>query len=208
LDGPELLLAAQSAQNFTQDVVLAARRLRGEVIIPELSLRSGLGLALSLQRVAWRMPDLFPGEPRGFAGGGWLVDEPLFRFLVDFEIQKAQRLRYSISLVCFTAEPASSGNGESSPLGIAENITAHLRGTDTVALWTQGWLALLLIDAETSHLPSILARLTARLETIVWSAGGSCYPRTAVRAEDMLRQAADLLARAREEGGNRLYVAS
>src|SRR5438309_1399237 len=83
------------------------------------------------------MPDLFSSEPRGFAGGGWLVDEPLFRFLVDFEIQKAQRLRYSISLVCFAIEPASTGNGESSPVNLAESITHYLRGTDAVALWTQ-----------------------------------------------------------------------
>jgi hypothetical protein len=66
----------------------------------------------------------------------------------------------------------------------------------------------MLVDAETPHLPSILDRLTKRLETSAWSAGGSCYPRTAARAEDMLRQAVDLLARAREEGGNQLYVAS
>ena len=163
---------------------------------------------MSLQFTARRMPDIFSSEPRGFAGGGWLVDESLFRFLVDFEIQKAQRLRYSVSLVCFAIEPASTGNRESSPANVAESITHYLRGTDAVALWTQGWLALMLVDAETAHIPSILDRLTARLQTTGWSAGGSSYPRTAARAEDMLHQAADLLARAKEEGGNRLYVAS
>ena len=91
---------------------------------------------------------------------------------------------------------------------MAESITRYLRGTDAVAAWTQGWLALLLVDAETNHLPSILERLTTHLETIAWSAGGSSYPRTAARAEDMLRQAVDLLERAKAEGGNRLYVAS
>lgn len=150
-------------------------------------------------------------ESRGlgaFAGGGWLVDESLFRFLVDFEIQKAQRLRYSVSLVCFAVESASTGNGKVSASSLAESVTRFIRGTDAVAPWAQGWLALLLIDAETTHLPLILDRLTARLETIVWSAGGSCYPRTAARAEDMLRQAVDLMGRAKQEGGNRLYVAS
>ena len=77
-----------------------------------------------------------------------------------------------------------------------------------MASWSQGWLSLLLIDAETTHLPSIIHRLTTRLETVGWSAGGSSYPRTATRAEDMLRQAMDLMGRAKEEGGNRLYVAS
>ncbi len=151
-------------------------------------------------------------EWRGFeplsTGGGWLVDELLFRFLVDFEIQKAQRLRYSVSLVCFAFEPASRGNGESPAASVAENVTRYLRGTDAVASWSQGWLSLLLIDAEAAHLPSILQRLTTRLEAPGWSAGGSSYPRTAARAEDMLRQAVDLMGKAKAEGGNRLYVAS
>jgi len=158
-----------------------------------------------------RIQDLNVTASRGFgplAGGGWLVDESLFRFLVDFEIQKAQRLRYSVSLVCFAVEPSATGNGEASASTVAESVVRHLRGTDAVALWDQGWLAMLLVDAETTHLPGILSRLTTRLETVGWSAGGSCYPRTAARADDMLRQAVDQLTRAREEGGNRLYVAS
>jgi GGDEF domain-containing protein len=150
-------------------------------------------------------------ESRGFdpfAGGGWLVNESLFRFLVDFEIQKAQRLRYSVSLVCFAVEPSASGNGEASAAAVAERVVRYLRGTDAVALWAQGWLAMLLVDAEPAHLPTILNRLTTRLETVAWSAGGACYPRTAARADDMLRQAVELLTRARDEGGNRFYVAS
>ena len=169
---------------------------------------------LLLQRDTSRIQDLIMSEWRGFGplsvGGGWLVDELLFRLLVDFEIQKAQRLRYSVSIVCFAIEPASAGNGGASPPSpsLAESVPRFLRGTDAVASWAQGWLSLLLVDAETTHLPSILERLMARLESVAWSAGGSCYPRTATRAEDMLRQAVDLMRRAKAEGGNRLYVAS
>ena len=169
---------------------------------------------LLIGRAASRMQDLVMSEWRSFgplsAGGGWLVDELLFRLLVDFEIQKAQRLRYSVSIVCFAIEPAAAGNGEASPPSpsLAESVTRFLRGTDAVAAWAQGWLSLLLVDAKTTHLPSILERLTARLEAVAWSAGGSCYPRTATRAEDILRQAVDLMGRAKAEGGNRLYVAS
>jgi len=151
-------------------------------------------------------------ESRGFdpfpVEGGWLVDEVLFRRLIDFEIQKAQRLRYSVSLVCFALEQPMRGNGQVSAASVAENVIGLLRSTDAVASWNQGWLSLLLIDAETTHLPSILDRLTDRLDTAGWSAGGTSYPRTATRSEDMLRQAVDLMTRAREEGGNRLYVVS
>jgi hypothetical protein len=110
--------------------------------------------------------------------------------------------------VCFAVDQATTANGETAASSQADNITHHIRGTDVVAPLTQGWLGLLLVDAETTHLPSIFDRLTARLATAGWSAGGSCYPRTAARSEDMLRQAFDMLGRAREEGGNRLYVAS
>ena len=158
------------------------------------------------------MREIIMSERHGFGsssiGGGWLVDESLFRFLVDFEIQKAQRLRYSVSVVCLAVELAATGNGEASAASVAERIVPYLRGTDAVARSAQGWLSMLLVDAETTHLPSIFNRLTARLETAGWSAGGSSYPRTAARAEDMLRQAVELLTRARDEGGNRLYVAS
>ena len=155
---------------------------------------------------------LIVSESRGLGplsvGGGWLVDEPLFRLLVDFEIQKARRLRYSVSVVCFSVASGPAGDGEPSPLSVATTVTRHLRGTDAVALWAQGWLGLLLIDAEASHLDAILHRLITRLETGSWSAGGSSYPRTAIRADGMLRQAVDLMGKAKQEGGNRFYVAS
>jgi GGDEF domain-containing protein len=151
-------------------------------------------------------------DPRGLGpvpvGGGWIIDESLFRVLLDFEIQKARRLRYSVSIVCLTLERSSAENGERSPASIAERIASHLRGTDAIALSSEGLLFFLLIDAETAHLLAILERLTTRFEAPMWSAGGASYPRTAIRAEDLLRQALDLLARARSEGGNRLYVAS
>ena len=170
-----------------------------------------LAQRLRYERATAKMPMTI--ESRGFeqlpiGGGGWLVDESLFLLLVNFEVHKAQRLRYSVSVVCFAVEPGSAGNGEASPSSVAERVTRYLRRTDAVASSAEGWVAILLIDAETTHLPSILDRLTTRLETVAWSAGGSCYPRTAIQAEDMLRQAVDLMGRARQEGGNRLYVAS
>jgi hypothetical protein len=165
---------------------------------------------LLIQRALSRAKHPVMSEWRGFGplsvGGGWVVDELLFRLLVDFEIQKAQRLRYSISLVCFAVERSQPENRESAQ-SLLESVTRCIRGTDAVTSGADGWLHLLLVDAETTHLPLILHRLTARVETLAWSAGGSCYPRTASRAEEMLRQSVHLMGRAREEGGNRLYVA-
>src|SRR5436189_170395 len=80
--------------------------------------------------------------------------------------------------------------------------------SDVVARWAPASLALLLVDAETTHLPSIVRRLMAHLETLAWSAGGACYPKTATRTDDMIRQAVDSMVMAKKGGGNRLYVAS
>jgi len=99
---------------------------------------------LLIQRAFSQFQDLIMSDWRTFGplsvGGGWLVDELLFRLLVDFEIQKAQRLRYSLSIVCFASEPASAGNGEASPPSpsLAESVVRYLRGTDAVASWAQG----------------------------------------------------------------------
>ena len=140
--------------------------------------------------------------------GARVVDDEMFRFLVDLEVEKAQRLRYCLTLACLTTDGVPAETGESSVSSLAENVTRHLRTTDVVAPRTPTSLILLLVDAETTHLPLILRRLTAGLEAVGWSAGGSCYPKTAIRAEDMLRQAADLMAKAQGEGGNRLCVAA
>jgi hypothetical protein len=161
------------------------------------------------KRAAARTQDPIMSEWPGYRpppdAGARVVDEQLFRFLVDLEVRKAQRLRYCLSVVFLAVEGASAETREPA---LAEIVTRYIRSTDVVTPWAPGSLALLLVDAEASHLPAILRRLTARLETIAWSAGGSCYPKTVTRADDMLSQAIDSMVRAKKEGGNQLYVAS
>lgn len=140
--------------------------------------------------------------------GARVVDPQMFRFLVDLEVQKAHRLRYCVSLACLATEGVPADTPEPPAASLADNVTRQLRNTDVVAPRTPTSLVVLLVDAETTHLPLIVRRLTAGLDTVGWSAGGSCYPKTATRAEDMLRQAVDLMAKAQGEGGNRLYVAA
>ena len=48
-------------------------------------------------------PDVRPPSK----SGAWTVDSAGFRRLVDMEIQKAQRLRYCVSLVCIAADRRS-----------------------------------------------------------------------------------------------------
>src|SRR2546427_109333 len=111
------------------------------------------------------MQDLIMSESLGFGplsvGGGWVVDELLFRLLVDFEIQKAQRLRYSVSLVCFAAESSRPEDRESTQ-SVLESVTRCIRGTDAVTAGAEGWLHLLLVDAEVAHLGDFARRRQAR----------------------------------------------
>jgi hypothetical protein len=159
-----------------------------------------------------RSRDVIMSEWRGLSpfpdAGAKVVDEPVFRFLIDLEVQKAQRLRYCISLVCLDAEVAAAETRGPSAPSLAPIVTRYLRGTDVVTPWPPASLALLLIHAETVDLPSILRRLTALLGAIAWSAGGASYPRTTTRADELLSQAVELMVRAKNEGGNRFYVAS
>ena len=142
-------------------------------------------------------------------GGAWIVDTVVFRPLVEMEIHKAQRLRYSISLLCVaTNERAHEMHQGAAASPLAERITPLLRSTDALAHWERSTLALLLVDAEVMNLPSIVERLTTRLEILRWSAGGACYPKTTAHPEELFHQAQDLMMQAEKDGGNRLYLPS
>ena len=170
-------------------------------------LMGGPTVAAKSRRASPRRDNLIVSEWRGLRppseSGARVVDDRLFRFLVDLEVQKAQRLRYCFSIICLAFDVAPL---ETRELAFADIATRYIRATDLVAPLAPASLALLLVDAETAHLPPILRRLTTLLEPIAWSAGASCYPKTATHTDDMLRQAIDSMIRAREHGGHRLYV--
>lgn len=138
-----------------------------------------------------------------------IVDQALFRFLLALEIQKSRRLQYSVSVICIQVEVRG---GASSIAPLAQRVIDQVRSTDVVVELSPASLALLLIHAEPFSLPAIVHRLTEHLQgflqtaVLSWSAGGACYPQTAGEAEAMLKQARELMTRARDDGGNRLYL--
>src|SRR5215470_16029551 len=79
--------------------------------------------------------------------GGWVVERTGLRHLVDMEVQKAQRLRYSIALLCITADGDVPG-ADPSTTSLAERATPLFRSTDAVASWSSSSFAVLLVDAE------------------------------------------------------------
>ena len=148
------------------------------------------------------------------------VQEQLFELLVELEVQKAVRLGYCFSVVCFM--PNLPPNGADPQLGaeIAKAAIRQLRATDVATTFAHGSgaaVGLLLIDAELGDLPPIFSRLKPDLETsftadagqrLTWSGGGSCYPQTATGRRDLLRQAFELMARAEKKGADGFYLPS
>jgi hypothetical protein len=142
--------------------------------------------------------------PRPTRGGAQIVDDAVFRLLIDMEIQKAQRLRYLVSVVCIHLE-AETGTADAS--AAVKMLASIIRSTDAVTARDGSTVALLLIDADAPSLPTILQRLeVTALEALPWSAGGACYPQTAASAEELLSQALAMMARAKQDGGRRFYI--
>jgi hypothetical protein len=132
---------------------------------------------------------------------GRVVDETTFRLLLDLETKKAQRLRYPVAVLCLeTDEPNPV------PEALANVAAWALRATDCVASHHSHSVVMLLIDAEAGNLPVIVDRLTTALD-LVWSAGGASYPESGTTPERLMDQATTMQARAKEDGGRRLYVA-
>jgi hypothetical protein len=144
-------------------------------------------------------------QRRPWPAGARVVDAAMFRLLLDMEVQKARRLRYCLSLVCFTGElVAAASNEASDPL--AEIISRRIRSTDVATVRGPGAVAFLLIDADVTTLPTILRRIALDFETPAWSAGASSFPKSASNPDELLEQAASMMTAAGGSGGGRLRL--
>ena len=145
------------------------------------------------------------------------VPQSLFKYLLDLEINKASRLRYCLSLVCLTPDVERAEVNPDLTRAIARMALHQLRSTDLVTTLSRDVVALLLIDTDPRVLDRVLDRAAnARLpegrrfvrggQVVSVSVGASCYPLTAPDRAALLREASQLMHRARDEGGNRLIL--
>jgi hypothetical protein len=146
-----------------------------------------------------------------------LIPEDTFSLVLELESQKAVRLRYCLSVVVLWADV--KGMGVSGPerddlsWEIAHIVARQVRVTDLVTRFSSSSeIALLLIDAETEAISRILQRTVTGLAanymegSVVWSAGGASFPSTVSTGGALLPRASELMSRAREDGGDRLYI--
>jgi hypothetical protein len=152
--------------------------------------------------------------PRGEPTPDWL-----FRYLLDLEIEKANRLRYCVSLVCLTPDLLDPQPEPELMHGIARTVLRQLRRTDLASILSPDVVGLFLVDTEPGVLGRILDRVAnARLpegrrfvrgrQVVSVSGGASCYPITAPDRTALFREASHLMHRARREGGDRLILPS
>jgi len=137
--------------------------------------------------------------------GAQIVDPSLFRLLVELETRKAQRMRYVVSLVCLGVD--ATGPAAVPASALVEGLATGIRATDAIAAAKGSeTLTLLLVDAEDTDLPTLMDRLTPRLDNVRWSAGGACFPRTATTAGELLSQAQAMMKEAKRLGAGRLQL--
>jgi len=142
-----------------------------------------------------------------------IVSQRLFAALLGLELAKARRLQYCVSVLSISPD-----GGDENALERIHRISAAVigavRATDILVVRPPDAFTIMLVDAEISALPIILNRI-GQLGPVVtasgpdgvrWSAGGSCYPKTEAAEDNLLRQAIDLMALARRDGGDRLYL--
>src|SRR5262249_44158349 len=93
-------------------------------------------VGLGLVRVSYvRVDDRSLARPPS-RSGGWVVDHAGFRRLVDMEVQKAQRLRYSLAVLCIAAGRNGSDMEPSAAPLLAQRATPLFRSTDAVVSWS------------------------------------------------------------------------
>lgn len=138
-----------------------------------------------------------------------VVGRWLFTFSLFHEINKALRLQYPLSLLCLTPDRPRAEITRALIHRLA-NLSAHrVRATDLATSLDPSSVAILFVDAETPNLSGILKRLKDELQPrlrLTVSAGGGSYPKTASSGDELLRQASELMRRAKAEGGDRLCL--
>src|ERR1041384_5980306 len=125
--------------------------------------------------------------------GASLVDAATFRLLLELEIRKAQRLRYCLSLV---RPRGRILGGDGAAASLAHILASRVRATDVALASGTDEVALLLIDADISSLPTILRRVIADFEGTPWYAGVASFPKSGSSPDHLLDHAERMLMEA------------
>lgn len=144
-----------------------------------------------------------------------VVNNDLFRYLLDLEVKRATRYSYFFSLLLIEVDQEFVRAEHFDT--VARLILDEIREVDIVGR-TESSRFSALLQAETKPAQMISERIRNRIvnytfmnnaqtlkEEITVSCGGVCFPTHGVNSNELNGQAAILLGRARADGGNRVY---
>jgi len=144
-----------------------------------------------------------------------IVNQDLFKYLLDLEVKRATRYSYFFSLLMIEVDQYQEGLDHSDT--IARLILDEIREVDIVGKLDQSRFSALL-QAETKPAQLISDRIKNRIVNysfldpgsdreldITISIGGVCFPTHGVNSSELNTQATSLMGIAKADGGNRVY---
>jgi diguanylate cyclase (GGDEF)-like protein len=154
-----------------------------------------------------------------------VLRKSVFDYLFDLEVKKAIRYQYFLTVLFLELDGAegTDGTGEDERQAQGEEVRVladllrdELRSTDVIGKHDDGRFSVLLHHADEVNTLRIGERLRRRIADYVFSRGqegrktvsigGACFPTSGNFPEDLLSAADQMLRRAKQEGGNKVYL--
>ncbi len=123
----------------------------------------------------------------------YVVDERLFKFVLEMEVRKALRIQYPLLLLTIVRQtPATRGSAGFADVGsIVEPLSRVIRAGDLIGLVPTGpALRVLLVGAYLEDADGVIERIREEFprETTL-RFGVACFPGTATTVEELLSRA-------------------
>ena len=137
-----------------------------------------------------------------------IVEENLFRFLIQLEIMRA--IRYQNYVTLLLMEPDQGVEDNSKLTDLAEILHEEIRGTDIIGRLDRTRFGAILLHADLKSAYLASARIHSRTKDyfsgnnngFTISIGGACCPSNSTDSGGLSMLAESMLAIAREKGGN------
>lgn len=124
----------------------------------------------------------------------WVVDDGMFKFVVEMEVRKAHRIQYPLSVLTIIRQPPPTSTGSATLADvdpIVASISRAIRGADLIGLVPTGpALHVLLVGAYLDDTDGVIERIREEVpQESTMRFGVACFPATASTAEELLGRA-------------------
>jgi hypothetical protein len=123
-----------------------------------------------------------------------VVDDHVFRLVLEMEMSKALRLQYMYSVLTIVREPTrgpSTANGRSDADAMAAVVSRVTQPSDLIGLVpTASAVRVLLVDTHLDDVSGVIERIRAEFSPeVALSFGAACFPTTGSTTAELLRRA-------------------